>query len=115
MDVEKYLQEQGYLAKHADPIHREATVHYKKMPGTHKHQLEVVEWPSYVMHNLKYAPSFEVTMTYETQFGAWATTKFYGLNAEKLVEVLPRLEYALKQSMVYMGANPMHYRFDGQD
>lgn len=111
MDVREYLKKQGYLNSHADPIHREALVHYKRMPDTQKHQLEVVEWPELSMMGRRY----DVTMTFETEHECWATIKFYGLTAELLVARLSKLEARLKQSMVYMGANPMHYRFDGQD
>lgn len=113
MDIKAYLKENGYLNSHPNPVHRDVIVHYKKMPLTIKHQLEVEEWPSSLMGR---GPSFVVTMTYETQFGgAWATTKFYGLNGEQLIKTLYRLEVALKESMVYMGANPQHYRIDGED
>lgn len=115
MTAHLYLTEKGYLNHHPDPINREAMVYYKKMPGTKKHQLEVKEWPPFNVGNVQKKHSYDVEMTYETEFGIWATTKFYGLDADELKNMLPTLEDRLAKSLVCMGANPMHYRYDGED
>lgn len=113
MILQAYLKARGYGEPIPDPINREVLVYYKKMQNTDKHQIEVNEWHTFNLHGRQSNPSYEVMMTYETEFGVWATTKFYGLDAEQLINMLPVLEERLAKSLVCMGANPMHYRWDG--
>lgn len=114
INVELFLKEQGYSDPVPDPIYRpEATIWYKRVSGTVKHQVEVKQWKS--LNPNKFEFSYEVEMTYETKHGVWANTKFYGLSEEDLLKLLPQLELRLKHSLVFMGANPVHYRYDGQD
>lgn len=112
MNVEQFLREHGYLNNHPDPTHREATIYYKKMPGTIKHQIAVREWPAFPHASFASKVTYEVEMTYETAHGIWAMTKFYGLDAGRLMDSLLMLEERLKNSLIYMGANPGHYRQD---
>lgn len=106
--MEEYFKNLGYIGPIAE-YDRNTAYWYKKMPETTRHQVVVRKW------QLFDKPNYEVEATFETYDGIWATIKFYGLNEEDLKVNLNKLELRLKQSLVSMGANPHHYRRNGQD
>lgn len=112
--IKKFLSDRGYSGPISDPIHREAVYWYRKVPGTDHHQVEVRMWSLLDEARPVATYSFDVRMTYETRNEVWATTKFYGLSASRLILDLERLESCMKQALLYMDANPLHYRFDGK-
>lgn len=107
--IDEYLKRWDYIGPIAETGN---TVYwYKKMPNTMRHQIIVRQWK--LLDNSNF--SYEIEMTYETKGDIWATVKFYGLNEETLKVNLRKLALRLQQSLVGMGANPQHYRYDGQD
>ena len=116
--IDSFLKKQGYGERQPDPIYaKDGVVYfYRRVPGTDGHQFIVRMWPpitkdNYVVHSVE---TFEVEMTYETRGQIWATTKYYGLSENDLRKHLSRLESCLKQSLLYMDANPLHYQFAGE-
>lgn len=116
MTVDDFMKERGFTGPVQDSIRPEVTYWYKKVPETEHHQVIVKMWPPLQTPTHQHSmPSFEVEMTYETHNEIWANTKFYGLSYTELCANLTRLEACLKQSLFYMDANPLHYRYDGKD
>lgn len=114
MTEQDFLSSKGYGQPTPDPIYRNDGVvyWYRTVPKTKKQQFVIRKWPPMQFGK---APSYELEMCYETRNGVWANTKFYGLTYTQLCANLDRLEGCLKQSLLYMDANPLHYRFDGED
>lgn len=114
MNAEIYLKEKEFTGPVPDGIYPDEAIYwYRKVPGTERHQFIVKRWSFPRMNNGR--PSYEVEMTYETELGIWATTKFYGISEDELLNVLPDLESRLKNALPAMRANLMHYQFDGKD
>lgn len=110
MLIQNYLQTRGYQGPAADSIYPGVTCYYRKVPDASSHQFVIREWrrPIVLSNPCASSVSYEVEMTYKTQFRVWATTKFYGLNAEELGNLLPSLEDRLRASLFPMGASLQH-------
>lgn len=109
--IDKFLTEQGY--QNAVVESAEARYWYKRLAGTDRHQVVVREWKLPYRHGVYF--SYEVEITFETDLGIWATNKFYSVGVDDLQKTLIQLESRLGESILKMGANPTHYRFDGED
>lgn len=112
--IDEFLKAAGYGEQVKDPVYgKDGVVYwYKKVPETVHHQVVVRMWPAV---GQVAEPTFDVEMTYETRNEIWAQTRFYGLAEEDLVEELHRLEGCMKQALLYMDANPIHYQFKGSN